>query len=116
MRSQLGLPKHQHFQWKSLPPWGLRCAHHLPDELLLQNQGRGGNSQEERLGFLSDDVTRVTSSGQAAWHPAKLRGPLFLTSEDSESRLGWADAGMGLRHPQCGEKRAEVRNWLGSSL
>lgn len=48
MRSQLGLPKHQHFQWKSLPPWGLRCAPHLQGEPPAEQ--RGGNSQKEMGG------------------------------------------------------------------
>lgn len=44
MRSQLGLPKHQHFQWISLPPWGFRCTH-LQGEPPAEQ--KGDSSQEE---------------------------------------------------------------------
>lgn len=67
MRSQLGLSKHHHFQWKSLPPWELRCTHHLQGELPLLNRvaGWGSKSQEEggfsklgEMGEMLGDVTR----------------------------------------------------------
>lgn len=63
MRSQLELPKHHHFQWKSLPPWELRCIHHPQGELPLQNRvggqfpGGEGVSKSREMGEMLGDVT-----------------------------------------------------------
>lgn len=96
MRSQLGLPKHQHFQWKSLPPWGLRCAHHLQGELPLQNQGRGaiprrrgGFPKLGELGEMHGDVTGSVLPSCVA--------PLSWIVKILRVGWGGVDAGTGLR-------------------
>lgn len=94
MRSHLGLPNHQHFQWKSLPPWGLRCVHHLQGELPLQSlmvggQFSGGEGEfpkpremhgEVIRSFLPSSVTplswtvKILRAGLVEWMLAQVQG------------------------------------------
>lgn len=105
MRSHLGLPKHQHFQWKSLPPQGLGCIHHLQGELPLQNCCGGAipraKGEFPKLGKMLGDIIRIcllSSVISVSWTVKNLRagGRWDGHWQRPKMTLAWAE-GRGRR-------------------